>query len=57
MGARPWAGETLKSGRKINGPPKLMVFKDQVGLLHIRSLNPNVYGHRANCWQIVLFLI
>lgn len=33
MGARPWAGEILKSGRKTNGPPKLMVFKDQVGLL------------------------
>ena len=28
--ARPWAGETLKTGKKTNGPPKLMVFKDEV---------------------------
>ena len=37
MEARPWAGETLKSGRKINGPPKMMVFKDKVCPLHMRS--------------------
>ena len=28
--ARPWAGETLKTGKKTSGPPKLMVFKDEV---------------------------
>ena len=28
--ARPWAGETLKAGKKPNGPPKMMIFKDQV---------------------------
>ncbi|KAL9600740.1 MAG: hypothetical protein Q9219_002981 [cf. Caloplaca sp. 3 TL-2023] len=28
--ARPWAGETLKAGKKTNGPPKMMVFKDEV---------------------------
>ena len=28
--ARPWAGETLKAGKKVNGPPKMMVFKDEV---------------------------
>lgn len=28
--ARPWVGETLKAGRKPNGPPKMMVFKDEV---------------------------
>ncbi|KAL8709482.1 MAG: hypothetical protein Q9225_007445 [Loekoesia sp. 1 TL-2023] len=27
--ARPWAGETLKAGKKTNGPPKMMVFKDE----------------------------
>ncbi|KAL8992662.1 MAG: hypothetical protein Q9188_007532, partial [Gyalolechia gomerana] len=27
--ARPWAGETLKAGKKTNGPPKMMIFKDQ----------------------------
>ncbi|KAI4093374.1 MAG: hypothetical protein LQ344_002962 [Seirophora lacunosa] len=26
--ARPWAGETLKAGRKANGPPKMTIFKD-----------------------------
>ena len=28
--ARPWAGETLKAGKKMNGPPKMMIFKDEV---------------------------
>ena len=28
--ARPWAGETLKTGKKNDGAPKLMVFKDEV---------------------------
>ena len=35
--ARPWVGETMKSGRKTNGAPKMMVFKDQVCYLHVRS--------------------
>ncbi|KAL8679872.1 MAG: hypothetical protein Q9186_003892 [Xanthomendoza sp. 1 TL-2023] len=28
--ARPWAGETLKTGKKMNGPPKMTIFKDEV---------------------------
>ena len=28
--ARPWVGETLKAGKKINGPPKMMIFRDEV---------------------------
>ena len=28
--ARPWAGETLNRGQKVGGPPKMIVFKDQV---------------------------
>ena len=28
--ARPWAGETLRAGKKINGPPKMMIFRDEV---------------------------
>ncbi|KAL8810357.1 MAG: hypothetical protein Q9200_002637 [Gallowayella weberi] len=27
--ARPWAGETLKAGKKTNGPPKMAIFKDE----------------------------
>jgi len=27
---RPWAGETLKAGKKAAGAPKMMVFKDEV---------------------------
>ncbi|MCJ1295185.1 hypothetical protein MMC34_006747 [Xylographa carneopallida] len=27
--ARPWAGETLRAGKKIGGPPKMMIFKDE----------------------------
>ena len=30
MEARPWAGETLKAGKKTNGPPKMTIFKDEV---------------------------
>ncbi|KAI9875380.1 MAG: hypothetical protein M1830_008540 [Pleopsidium flavum] len=29
MEARPWAGETLKAGKKVAGTPKMMVFKDE----------------------------
>ena len=32
--ARPWAGETLRAGRKPNGPPKLVIFKDEVSSSH-----------------------
>ncbi|KAL8952330.1 MAG: hypothetical protein Q9222_001741 [Ikaeria aurantiellina] len=28
--ARPWAGETLKGGKKASGAPKMAVFKDEV---------------------------
>lgn len=28
--ARPWAGETLKGGKRVGGPPKMMIFKDEV---------------------------
>ncbi|KAI4247493.1 MAG: hypothetical protein L6R40_001441 [Gallowayella cf. fulva] len=28
--ARPWAGETLKAGKTMNGPPKMTIFKDEV---------------------------
>ena len=28
--AKPWAGETLKVGKKLGGPPKMMIFKDEV---------------------------
>lgn len=30
--ARPWAGETLKAGRKVGTEPKMTIFKDQVCL-------------------------
>ena len=32
--ARPWAGEVLKAGKKALGPPKMMVFKDEVSYSH-----------------------
>ena len=28
--AKPWAGETLKAGKKNTGVPKMMIFKDEV---------------------------
>lgn len=30
MEARPWAGETLKAGKRSAAPPKMIVFKDEV---------------------------
>lgn len=54
--ARPWAGETLKAGKKTNGPPKMMVFKDEVS--HSCSFSPvQVFtaigliagAHRVSC--------
>ena len=30
MEARPWAGETLKTGKKSDAPPKMTIFKDEV---------------------------
>lgn len=30
MEARPWAGETLKTGKKASGAPKMPIFKDEV---------------------------
>ncbi|KAI9835272.1 MAG: hypothetical protein M1819_002416 [Sarea resinae] len=29
MEPKPWAGETLKAGKKVGGPPKMMIFKDE----------------------------
>ncbi|KAL9615235.1 MAG: hypothetical protein Q9167_000329 [Letrouitia subvulpina] len=31
--ARPWVGETLKAGRKPNGSPKMMIFKDESNVI------------------------
>ena len=48
--ARPWAGETLKAGKKVGGPPKMMIFKDEVSLSkRIECLS--IYDHRTNCWH------
>ena len=30
--AKPWVGETLKAGKKANGPSKMAIFKDTVSL-------------------------
>jgi checkpoint serine/threonine-protein kinase len=59
---RPWAGETLKTGRKGMGGPKMAVFKDQVsfqsrafagGPCILRGTHPpnfrsHVYEYRTN---------
>lgn len=59
--ARPWAGETLKAGKKATGgAPKMAIFKDQVCLsylippLHptLFSSHPYVYDHRTNPWHL-----
>jgi checkpoint serine/threonine-protein kinase len=32
IAARPWAGETLKAGKRVGTEPKMAIFKDQVCL-------------------------
>jgi checkpoint serine/threonine-protein kinase len=50
--ARPWAGETLKAGKKLGMAPKMMIFKDEV--CHTTSPHsPRIYDHRTNCWQFL----
>ncbi|KAL9021460.1 MAG: hypothetical protein Q9185_001357 [Variospora sp. 1 TL-2023] len=44
MEARPWAGETLKAGKKANGPPKMMIFKDE----SIIEVQKPVFIERSN---------
>lgn len=55
MEPKPWAGETLKMGKKVGSAPKMMVFKDEVCFVLIRlSLRMSVmscsyiYDHRTN---------
>ena len=50
--ARPWAGETLRAGKKANGPPKMMIFKDEVCAMYTWPLRSNIYGHRTNSWRV-----
>ena len=33
MEAKPWSGETLKTGKRMTGPPKMTIFKDEVSKL------------------------
>ena len=51
MEARPWAGETMKAGKKVSGAPKMTIFKDEVSPDHPCSRSP-IYGHRTNCWHV-----
>lgn len=44
MEAKPWAGEKLKAGKRANGPPKMMIFKDVVS-----TSQPIT---RSNCLQL-----
>ena len=52
--ARPWAGETLKAGKKTGSAPKMMIFKDEVRhASRADVLDPLpyslIYDHRTNC--------
>ncbi|KAI4202732.1 MAG: hypothetical protein LQ350_002398 [Teloschistes chrysophthalmus] len=35
--ARPWAGETLKTGKKMSGVPKMAIFKDEQQIVNPKS--------------------
>lgn len=54
--ARPWAGETLKSSKKLTAAPKMMVFKDEV-CFSILLLPIHIYDHRTNFLAFVAFLV
>jgi checkpoint serine/threonine-protein kinase len=45
--ARPWAGETLKSGKTNKGAGKMMIFKDEVSSPPACPFS-NIYDHRTN---------
>jgi checkpoint serine/threonine-protein kinase len=47
MEAKPWAGETLKAGKKIGATPKMSIFRDQVCSI-ISPLLSYVYDYRTN---------
>lgn len=54
---RPWAGETLKAGKKTAPTQKMAVFRDPVSfaknnsLFHIFIRSSYIYDHRTNCWH------
>lgn len=55
--AKPWAGETLKAGKKPVPSQKMAIFRDEVSLQYQIALSflfftdlPNIYDHRTNCW-------
>ena len=47
MEARPWVGETLRTGKKPGGAPKMSVFKDEVCLSETFHCT-HIYDHRTN---------
>lgn len=46
--ARPWAGETLKVGKKNPGAQKMMIFKDEVSSILYPEPPSSIYDHRTN---------
>lgn len=51
--ARPWAGETLKGGKRNTGVPKMSIFKDEVRSRHKQHTpNIHIYDHRTNDWPL-----
>ena len=52
--AKPWAGETLKAGRKAPPKEKLAVFRDEVSFVIYTTpfvSIPYIYDHRTNWWH------
>lgn len=56
MEARPWSGETMKTGTKKSTAPKMAVFKDEVRNFRRPKL-PDIYDHRTNCTLFWRFCI
>jgi checkpoint serine/threonine-protein kinase len=50
--ARPWAGETLKVGKKNTAVQKMMIFKDEVSFIPTNSPS-RIYGRRTNDWRLL----
>jgi checkpoint serine/threonine-protein kinase len=54
--ARPWAGETLKVGKKNTGAQKMMIFKDEVSPITLPDPLSSIHDHRTNGLAFALYV-
>lgn len=54
--AKPWVGETLKTGKRVGAAQKMTIFKDGVSPSVSTVFDLHIYDHRTNCWHLWAFL-